>query len=267
MGKKTHSLINIVSRKRSKDELYYQARFFDKSGSLVKSVSLSGIKSRAEAYLFARQKMEQILSPVIPKEEIERYGILLIDEVRNILALNDDNLTDARNILISLLGITCGLSVSEICNLKREHITQNDMLIIETPHGNRFIPFIENVKIRLEKLNRLSPDCLYVIPNNKDKNKPCNPTSITRGLSFVLDKIGIVKERNINPSVLWKTFITLLVSCHKEIDMKTLDYLCSFDLSGNENITSKKPFIDAIRSLMMVLGKINFWTMGKMGWS
>jgi len=41
-------LINIVTRRRSDGKLYYQARFFDKSGHLLKSISLTGIESRSD---------------------------------------------------------------------------------------------------------------------------------------------------------------------------------------------------------------------------
>jgi len=228
-----HSLINLVPRKHSNGKPYYQARFFDKSGKLIKSVSFSDIESRAEAYLYAREKMEQILTPAMPKEEIEQYGILTLEEVQRILELPDKNPDEARNTLIALLGITCGLGVSEICNLKRDHVLANDMILIKTPNnGYRIIPFIRNVKGRL---NRFHSKSRYVIPNLRNIDKPCNPTSISRGLSVVLSKIGIGKERNIVPSVLQETFITLLVSCRlkssngrMKIDKKDLDYLCGF---------------------------------------
>jgi len=266
-----HSLINLVPRKNSSGKPYFQARFFDKSGKQIKSVSIPNIESRAEAYLCARQKMEQILTPAMPKEEIEQYGILSVEEVKSILALHG-NLKEARDTLIALLGITCGLGVSEIRNLKRGQILPNDMILIETPNtGCRIIPFIGNVKNRLKRLNSSYPDSRYVIPNMKNMDKPCDPIIISRGLSSVLSKIGIGEERNIVPSVLQETFMTLLVSCHKlrkeNIDMETLDYLCGFSIPSTELPKGMKSSIKmAISDVMSVLGNFNYNPSGEMNW-
>jgi integrase len=266
-----HSLINIIPRKHSNGKLYCQARFFDKSGRQIKSVSFSKIDSRNEAYLCARQKLVQILAPGMPKEEIEQYGILSIEETQSILALPDDNPNEARNTLIVLLGITCGLGVPEIRNLKRDRITPNDMFLIETSNGSRTVPFIGNVKKRLEKLNSFFPESQYVIPNLKNMNKPCDPISISRGLSSVLLKIKIGKERNIVPSVLWETFITLLVSCYlkepvEHLNMKTLDYLCGFSIFDTELSIAKNSSIAAIKRLMSNLENLNWIILGAMNW-
>jgi integrase len=265
-----HSLINLVSR-HSKEKPYYQARFYDKSGKPIKSVSLPNIESRAEAYICARQELEQILTSVMPKEEIEQYGILSTEEVKSIVALPENNPNEARNTLIVLLGITCGLGVSEICNLKRNHVSPNDMLMIEAPNNvYRVIPFIKNVKKRLVRLSRFYPDSRYVIPNIRNMDKPCNPISISRGLSSVLSKTGIGKERNIVPSVLQETFITLLVSCQKlhQIDMKILDYLCGFSVSSDMVLSenTKVSITTVITRLMIVLEDLKFITAGDMRW-
>jgi len=266
-----HSFINLIPRKHSSGKPYFQARFFDKRGKPIKSVSFPKIESRAEAYLYARQKLEQILTPAMLKEEIEQYGILSVDEVKNILALSGNNPNEARNALIALLGITCGLAVSEICNLKRDQILSNDMILIEAPNNrHRIIPFIENVKSRLKMLNCFFSNSRYVIPNMKNMDKPCNPISISRGLSSVLSKIGIGEERNIVPSALQETFITLLVSCndlHKNnIDIKTLDYLCGFKTSGTMiSEGMKRSITTAIRSLMFVLEDLKYDS-GNMNW-
>ena len=267
-----HSLINLIPRKHSSGKLYFQARFFDKNGKPIKSVSFPKIESRAEAYLCARQKLEQILTPAMPKEEIKQYGILSVKEVKSILALPDNNPNEARNALIALLGVTCGLAVSEICNLKRNQILSNDMILIEAPNnGYRIIPFIENVKNRVKMLNCFYPNGPYVIPNMKNMDKPCNPISISRGLSSVLSKIGIGEERNIVPSALQETFITLLVSCnelHKtKINMKTLDYLCGFNISDTELSKGMKVSItSAICCLMIVLENYSYNPSGEMNW-
>jgi integrase len=259
------SSISVVIRKHSNGSPYFQARFFDKSGHLLKSISFPKVKSRAEAYLCAREKLEEILASIMPNKEIEWHGILSLDEVRSILALPDDNPNEARYTLIAILGITCGLGVSEICNLTRDRIKSNDMILIETSHGKRFIPIILNVKNRLKKLCSHYPDSLYVIPNLGNMDKPCNQISVNRGLSSVLSQIGIGKERNIIPSVLWETFITLL-SRNKKIEMQTLDYLCGFDMSGVELPKTNESSIRAIKELMMTLEKRSFWTTGLMKW-
>jgi len=254
-----HSLINIVPRRHSDGNPYYQIRFFDKTGKQIKSLCIPKIKSRAEAYLYARQKLEDTFTPRMQKEDIHQYGILSIDEVRIILALPDNDKTSARNTLTALLGITCGLGVSEICNLKREHINEKDMFIIETAHGERMIPFILNVKERLKKLNSFYPNSRYVIPNLKNMEKPCNPISINRGLFSVLEKIGISKERNIIPSVLWETFVTQLL-CDKYIEMETLDYLCGFSRLGTTELpnVNSSSIITAIKYLMLHLDNFGY---------
>jgi hypothetical protein len=94
-------------------------------------------------------------------------------------------------------------------------------------------------------------------------DKPCDPISISRGLSSVLLKIGIGKERNIVPSVLWETFITLLVSCHlkfnRKPDMETLDYLCGFGVSDMELPEAKKSsIVVAIDYLRSTLKNLNY---------
>lgn len=230
------SLINIVPRKNTAGEIYYQARFFDKSGLLKKSLSFPDIKSRTEAYLRAREKVEEILSPYMPINEIRRHGILSIDEVKKISNLPGNNPLESRDTLITLLGITCGLGVSEICRLEREkHIKPNDMIFIETNHISRYIPLIGNIKERMEKMKRHFPESRYVIPNLRDMGKPCNPISIYRGIKSVISRIEINSERCIVPSVLRDTFITLLAACssnHKNrLNMKNIDYFCGFDKS------------------------------------
>jgi len=269
-----HSLINLIPRKHSSGKPYFQARFFNKNGKLIKSVSFPKIESRAEAYLYAREQLSQILSPAMSKDEIDQYGILSVKEVKSILALPDKNSDEARNTLIALLGITCGLAVSEICNLKRNQIHSNDLILINAPNnGYRIIPFIESVKNRLKLLNCFYPNGPYVIPNMKNMDKPCNPISISRGLSSVLSKIGIGEERNIVPSALQETFITLLVSCQKKssnvnIDMKTLDYLCGFNISDTElSKAMKASIISAISRLMMVLDNYSYNPSWDMNWN
>jgi len=217
--------------------------------------------------------MEQFLTSAMPKEEIEQYGILSIEEAKSILALPGYNPNEARNALIALLGITCGLRVSEVCNLKRDWILPNDMISIETPNnGNRIIPFIGNMKNKLKMLNCFYPNSRYVIPNMRDMDKPCDPISVSRGLSSVLSKIGIKEERNIVPSVLQDTFITLLVSCQKKssnikIGMETIDYLCGFNISDAElSEGMKRSITDAISCLMIVIENYKYNPSSDMNW-
>jgi hypothetical protein len=137
--------------------------------------------------------------------------------------------------------------------------------LVENTDGNRVIPFIYNVKKRLENLKKIYPDSRYVIPNLNDMNKPCDPISIKRGVSSVLSKIGIGRERNIVPCVLRETFITLLVSSYdKKIEMRTIDYLCGFDKSNtglsNTNVIEDRTIL-AIQGLMMFLDNSKFWTL------
>ena len=261
-----HSLINIVPRKHSNGEPYFQTRLFDKNGRNIKTVSFPKIKSRTEAYFSAREKLEQILIQTMPKEEIEQYGILSIEEVKRILSLPVKNQYDTRNILIALLGITCGLGVSEIRNLKTEQIKPNYMFMVESSLGNRVIPFIRKVKDEINRMNSFIPDCRFVIPNLSNKDKPCDPISITRGLSSVLTEIGIRKDRNIVPSNLRESFINLLMNCNKKIEMNTIDYLCGFYPAKPDEQKRRKDYIFAIQDMMMKLYELNFISTDDMIW-
>ena len=255
-----NSLINIIPRKNFNGEIYFQTRFFDKNGRCIKAISFPEINSRAKAYFCSREKLEHILIQTMPKDEIEQYGILSIEEVKRILALPVKNQNDARNILIALLGITCGLGVSEIRNLKWEQIKPNDMLLIKSSQASRLIPFIINLKGRLNRMNSFIPDSLFVIPNISNKDKPCDPISITRGLSSVLTAIKISKDRNIVPSNLWETFINLLVNCNKEIEMNTIDYLCGFHYAEPDELKRRTDYIFAIQGMMMKLNDLKYVT-------
>jgi integrase len=235
---------------------------------MVTAVSIPKIKSRIKAYLCAREKLEHILTPLMTVEEIRNHGVLSINEVKKIMALPDSTQEEARNILVALLGITCGLGVSEIRNLERKHVTLGDMLLIDTPHGTRSVPLIGNVKKRIEKMNQHFPESRYVIPNFKDHGKPCNPISINRALFTVNESIGISNERNIVPSVLWETFIMLLITCHKDIENKTLDYLCDFGISEDDFYeTVKRDVIRAINLMMITLEDMEYSAFSVMKWN
>jgi integrase len=258
-----HSLINIIEPKKSKGKLCFRARFFDKNGGYIQEKSLSGsIKTRTEAYLKARKELEQVLS--LSKDEIEQYGILSVDEVKTILNLQDVNKTMARDTLITLLGVTCGLGVSEIRYLRKEHIQSNDMFLVETGDKTRIIPFIGNVRKRIKEMDSYFPESKYVIPNIRNMNKPCNPISITRGVESVLKRIGMDKERNILPSCLWETFVSLLVKSKEGVDMETIDFLCGFSISTLKTEGNK---IDLINNLMIKLENKNCSQIGYMNWS
>jgi len=269
-----HSLINIVKRKGSKGELYFQARFFDKNGRSIQEKSLSKSKTYTEAYLMARKKLEQVYASSLSKDEIEQYGILSVDEVKTILDLQDVNKTMARDTLITLLGVTCGLGVSEICNLRKEHIQLNDMFLVKTGDKERIIPFIGKVKERIENITASFPESQYVIPNLRNMNKPCDPISITRGVESVLKRIGIGKERNIVPSILWETFVNLLVKSNESLNMnsynmKTIDYLCGFKPPFNDSeseIAFNNNSVNLIDNLMIKLENKNWTQKGYMKW-
>jgi len=263
-----HSLINIVKRKGSKGELYFQARFFDKNGRSIQEKSLPKSKTRTEAYLMARKKLEQVYAPSLSKDEIEKYGILSVDEVKTIMNLRDENKTMARDTLISLLGVTCGFGVSEIRNLRREQIQSNDMFLVKTGDKERIIPFIGNVRKRIKEMDSYFPESKYVIPNLRNMNKPCDPISITRGVESVLKRIGIGKERNILPSCLWETFVNLLIKStekyKKDVDMETIDFLCGFCVSTSKTEGNKISIID---HLMIILENKNCTQTNFMNWN
>lgn len=259
-----HPLINIIRRKGSKVDFYFQARFFDKNGRRIQEISLpKSIKTHAEAYLMAREKLEQVYASSLSKDEIEQYGILSVDEVRSILALPDDKKEMARDTLITLLGVTCGLGVSEIRNLRKEHIQSDDMLLVKTGDKERIIPFIGRVKEGIKKMDSYFPESQYAIPNLRNMDKPCNPISITRGVESVLKRIGIGKERNILPSCLRNTFVSLLVKSKIGVDMETIDFLCGFSVS---TLKAERNKIDLINNLMIKLENKIYSQIGYMKW-
>jgi hypothetical protein len=135
---------------------------------------------------------------------------------------------------------------------------KNDTLAIGADGKSRVIPFIGNMKNRFEKMKTFFPGSRFVIPNFRDMDKPCNPISITRGVEVILASIGVGKERNIVPSVLWETFVSLLVFSEPDIDMKTIDYLCGFHIS-TECLQSKEilEVRSAISSMMIKLENLN----------
>jgi integrase len=247
----SHSLINIVTRKNTAGETYYQARFFDKSGLLIKTKSYSGIKSRASMYLSSRKELEQGIIPSIPIVELGNYGIFTIEEVRGIFALPDTQPESLRYILAVLLGITCGLGVTEITNLSVENIKPDDMFEVKNPDAPRLIPFIGKVKDKIGKIKKCYPQSRYIIPNLKDMSKPCDPITINRALVFVLNKLSIGRERNIVSSRLQETFITLLVAPKSKPEMEIIDYLCGFNTLKTDNIKLK--IIGAVCDMMITL--------------
>jgi integrase len=258
-----HSLINIVTRKNTAGESYYQARFFDKGGQLVKAKSYPGIKNRTEAYLHSRKELEQGIIPSISIAELENYGIFTVEEVKNILALPDSRPDNLRYILAVLLGITCGLGVTEIINLSFENRTLNDMFEIRNSHTTRLIPFIGKLKDKLDKIRNYYPNSRYIIPNLKDMSKPCDPITINRALEFVITKLGIGKERNIISSRLQETFITLLLACKTKPEIETIDYLCGFGIYETDKL--KENMIGLVSNMMIILENLSY-TPNNMNW-
>jgi len=137
------------------------------------------------------------------------------------------------------------------------------MLLVGTGEKKRIIPFIGKVKERIKKMDSYFPESQYVIPNLRSMNKPCNPISITRGVESVLKRIGIGKERNILPSCLRETFVSLLVKSKEGADMETIDFLCGFSVS---TLKAERNKIDLINNLMIKLENKIYSQIGYMKW-
>jgi|TergutMp193P3_1026864.scaffolds.fasta_scaffold33107_1 integrase len=261
------SPINIISRKRKNGEIYYQARYFYDM-HLTKSISLPTAKNKAQAILLAGEKAEQVLKSSVLLDEMEQYSLFPIEGIKKILALPDDTPKTARETLIVLLGITCGLGVSEIINLKKDQITKNSMLIVENDESSRFVPIIGNVRNRIERMCSYYPISKFIIPNLKNIRKPCNPISIKRGLDSVKSLIGLNTVYKIVPSSLRKTFFYLLVLSNKKIDINILDYLCGFRKSSSAlSAEEKTGVIDAINEIMMNVQNVPYSCKNFLDWS
>jgi integrase len=259
-----HSPINIVKRTNHAGDSYYQARFFEKDGYLRTAKSYPGIQSRTEAYRLARKALEDGSIPLssCTQGEIRTYGILTRDEVKAILSLEDDKPHILRARLIVLLGITCGLDVDEIRNLRIEDVDfDRDTLRINNPASSRKIPYIDKTRDLLNKMRKLYSDRIYVIPNLKDVKRSCDPITVHRGLSLILREVHIGKERNILPSGLQETFINLLLDC--KTNVKTIDGLCGFDSNTDEYVNDRNR--NAIARLMIVLEDLKY-SPSKMNW-
>jgi hypothetical protein len=102
-------------------------------------------------------------------------------------------------------------------------------------------------------MKELYPESVYVIPNLRDMEKPCNPIAITRGLDLILQKLNIPKERDIQPSTLYETFINLLLDCDNKPE--AIDLLCGYSKSNNEQPLSSN--ISAMVNLMIKLKELD----------
>jgi integrase len=263
-----HSLINLISRKRGNGDIYYQARFYDKSGELLKSKSYHDTKSYTKAYSLARQELENGVIPSITKEDIKAYGLLTLDEVKEILNMKTMKPELLRANVIVLLGATCGLGVSEVQNLRYEDIIfERDMMKIDNGTNMRIIPIIKKMMDKIKELRKIYPDSLYVIKNQNNIKKPCNPTTISRGLSYILEELKIPKERNIVFSFLNNNFLSLLLSINtgKNIPFETIDSLCGF-AQKNSNINDLGKEIEAMRALRFKLEDLQYNIIGDNNW-
>lgn len=240
-----HSLINLILRENEKGEPYYQARFFNKDGKSLEAKSFPKIQSRTEAYRQARAMLLKGGIESLAVDEVKNYGILTTSEVKALLSLPLDKPEFLRYQLVVLLGVTCGLGVSETQNLQVEDIIPNcDWLVVRKPDTSRFIPYIEVVRDLITKSVNKNSNSRYVIPNLKEKEKPCNPITITRSLQVILRHLNIDEARHIRPSCLQETFINILLEC--DVPVETIDYLCGFKQEAGDKSRIKNDKIKAI---------------------
>jgi integrase len=263
-----HSLINIIPRRKPNGDIYYQARFFDKAGHPLTARSYSDAKCPAAAYSLARKEIENGLLPSLAREEAENYELLTGDEIKAILDMSPEKPGLFRSQVIVLLGITCGLGVTELSNLKFDDVIfERDMLKTGTADTTHIIPVFPRVMKKITAMRGKYPDSLYVIPNLKDMKKPCDPITISRGLSAILLELKIPKERNIVFSCLKNNFLSLLLdlSENKNISLETIDNLCGFSKrkSQDENLSDE---INAMQHLQVKLEQLQYNTLGDSKW-
>jgi integrase len=260
-----HSLINIVTRKNTAGESYYQARFFDKGGLLLTAKSYPGVQSRTDVYRLARKLLEEGEIPSLSDNKIKDYGILTTDEVRTILSIPIEGFEAARNKLVVLLGATCGLGVSEIIGLRFEDIIfEKDMLITRKPDSICIIPYMDVVRDLIKTCGNEYPDSRYVIANLKNIEKQCNPITIYRSLETILDYLKIPEERRITSSRLRETFINILLEC--DINVETIDNLCGFNHNIDKEAKIGTKEIRAITEMVILLKKLNYSPAMNMNW-
>jgi integrase len=250
------SLINLIPRKNTKGEPYYQARFFTKGGKPLESTSFPETPSRTEAYRLARALLLKDEIASLAADEVKHYGILTTGEVKALLSFSFNKPELRRYQLIVLLGVTCGLGVSEIQNLRWDDIFLNyDWLVVRKPASSRFIPYLDVVRDLITKSIHKDSNSRYVIPNLKAKGKPCNQITITRGLQIILKYLKIDAARHIRPSSLQYTFINILLECH--VPVETIDRLCGFSQEAGDETKIKEEKIKAITQMRSILKPIS----------
>jgi integrase len=187
---------------------------------------------------------------------VKDYGVLTTDEVKALLSLSFDKPELLRYQLLVLLGVTCGLGVSEIQNLRWDDIFLNyDWLAVKKPDSSRFIPYLDVVRDLITKSIHKDSNSRYVIPNLKTKEKPCNQITITRGLQIILKYLNIDEARHIKPSSLQDTFINILLECN--VPVETIDRLCGFSQEAGDETKIKEDKIKAIMRMRNILKPIS----------
>jgi integrase len=191
-------------------------------------------------------------------DEVKHYGILTTGEVKTLLSLSFDKPELRRYQLLVLLGVTCGLGVSEIQNLQLEDVILDyDWLVVKKPDSSRFVPYLDVVRDLITKSIHKDSNTryVYVIPNLKAKEKPCNQITITRGLQIILKYLKIDEARHIRPSSLQYTFINILLECH--VPVETIDHLCGFIQEAGDETKIKEDKIKAIIQMRSILKPIS----------
>lgn len=241
------SLINIIRRKDRAGKLYYQARFFDKEGRLYAARSLHGAKFWSEAYGEARDMLGNGLVPSIGKGEAETFKTLTGGEVKAVYSLLKPA-KDAfsgkplllRAFVATLLGLTGGLGVGEVINVRFEDFDFHTN-ILKVPSGDNFrvVPVSDRTAKYIMKLRETYKTSRYIIPNTRDMDIPCDPITIHRSLDYILPICNIAyKPRNIVYSDLRTAFISFLLgingkddSADRALIWEAADYLCDYKKS------------------------------------
>ena len=172
------------------------------------------------------------------KVHVEKHlpDVLTFDQIERVFDSFDlDNPLEVRNRCILETIYACGLRISECCNLRLDHVDQNNLIITVIGKGNkeRMVPFYPRLSelidlyIKMYRNEYASDDYEYLFVSNR--HGKISPRSVQLLLEDVKIKTGIPVD--IHPHMLRHSFATHLLD--NGADLRTVQ-----ELLGHENLST-----------------------------